>query len=58
MASGPSHSRIVDPQECGILGPAEADETYFGGRRPTMPRAKLKQLKGSGPSGENGRGWR
>ena len=34
-------------------GPAGADETYFGGRRANMPRAKRKQLKGRGPAGKS-----
>ena len=33
-------------------GPAEADETYFGGKRANMPRAKRKKLKGRGAAGK------
>ena len=33
-------------------GPVEVDETYIGGRRENMPRAKRKTLKGRGPVGK------
>ena len=33
-------------------GPAEADETYFGGKRSNMPRAKRKKLTGRGAAGK------
>ena len=38
-------------QETGdpFTGPAEADETYMGGRRKNMSRAKRKAMKGAGP---------
>ena len=35
-----------------FTGPAEADETYFGGKRSNMPRAKRKKLKGRGTAGK------
>ena len=31
-----------------MAGPVEADETYFGGRRKNMPKAKRRTLKGRG----------
>jgi len=31
-----------------FLGPAEADETYFGGKRKNMSNAKRKELAGTG----------
>ena len=40
-------------ESAAFSGPAEADETYFGGRRANMPRAKRKQLKGRGPAGKS-----
>ncbi len=33
-------------------GPVEADETYVGGRRANMPKAKRKELDGRGPIGK------
>ena len=33
-------------------GPAEADETYFGGKRKNMPKSKRKQLEGRGTVGK------
>ena len=33
-------------------GPAEADETYVGGKRKNMPRAKRKQMTGRGTVGK------
>ena len=36
----------------GFAGPAEADETYFGGLRKNMPKAKRKDLKGRGSVGK------
>ena len=33
-------------------GPGEADETYFGGKRKNMPKAKRKQLEGRGTVGK------
>ena len=33
-------------------GPVEADETYMGGKRENMPKAKRKTLKGRGPVGK------
>ena len=33
-------------------GPAEADETYFGGKRKNMPNAKRKELTGRGTVGK------
>lgn len=35
-----------------MAGPVEADETYVGGARKNMSRAKRKQLKGRGPAGK------
>ena len=35
-----------------FLGPVEADETYMGGKRKNMPRAKRKKLSGSGAVGK------
>ena len=34
-------------------GPAEADETYFGGKRRNMPKSKRKALKGRGTVGKS-----
>ena len=34
-----------------FAGPTEADETYFGGLRKNMPKAKRKDLKGRGAAG-------
>ena len=36
-----------------FTGPAEADETYMGGKRANMPRAKRKVLKGRGAVGKS-----
>ena len=36
----------------GFVGPAEADETYIGGKRKNMPRKKRKELTGRGPVGK------
>lgn len=33
-------------------GPVEADETYMGGRRKNMPKAKRQALRGRGPVGK------
>ena len=33
-------------------GPVEADETYMGGKRKNMSKAKRKQIKGSGSVGK------
>ena len=33
-------------------GPVEVDETYVGGRRRNMPKAKREQLTGRGPTGK------
>ena len=33
-------------------GPVEIDETYMGGRRKNMPKAKRRALKGRGPAGK------
>ena len=33
-----------------FIGPAEADETYVGGKRKNMSRAKRKAMKGAGPA--------
>ena len=35
-----------------MAGPVEADETYFGGRRKNMPKAKRRSLKGRGAVGK------
>ena len=35
--------------DCVFLGPVEADEAYFGGRRKNMHKAKRRQLKEAGP---------
>ena len=35
-----------------FVGPVEVDETYFGGKRRNMSKAKRKQLTGRGPSGK------
>ena len=35
-----------------FAGPAEADETYFGGKRKNMPNRKRKELKGRGTVGK------
>ena len=35
-----------------FLGPAEADETYVGGKRRNMPKAIRKELDGRGPVGK------
>ena len=35
-----------------FAGPVEADETYMGGKRENMPKAKRKTLKGRGPVGK------
>ena len=35
-----------------LTGPAEADETFFGGKRANMPKAKRKSLKGRGGVGK------
>ena len=32
-----------------FIGPAEADETYMGGKRKNMSRAKRKAMRGAGP---------
>ena len=32
-----------------FLGPVEADEAYFGGRRKNMHKAKRRELSGAGP---------
>ena len=34
-----------------FAGPVEADESWFGGMRRNMSKAKRKELKGSGPAG-------
>ena len=36
-----------------FCGPAEVDETYFGGRRKNMPKSKRKELKGRGSVGKS-----
>ena len=36
-----------------FCGPAEVDETYFGGKRKNMPRSKRKALKGRGSVGKS-----
>ena len=36
-----------------FLGPVEADESYFGGRRANMSKAKRKELTGRGPVGKS-----
>ena len=33
-------------------GPVEVDETYFGGKRRNMPKARRKELEGRGPAGK------
>ena len=38
-------------------GPVEVDETYVGGKRKNMPKAKREKLEGRGPVGKNRRGW-
>ena len=38
-------------QTC-FAGPVEADETYIGGKRENMPKAKRKRLTGRGPVGK------
>ena len=35
-----------------MLGPVEVDETYMGGKRSNMPKAKRKGLKGRGTAGK------
>ncbi len=35
-----------------LSGPVEADETYMGGKRKNMSKAKRKQIKGSGTVGK------
>lgn len=35
-----------------MAGPVEADETYMGGKRKNMKKAKREQLKGRGPIGK------
>ena len=35
-----------------FIGPVEADETYIGGKRKNMPKAKRKALKGRGSVGK------
>lgn len=37
-----------DDDDWPFSGPAEADETFFGGKRQNMPQAKRKALKGTG----------
>ncbi len=37
--------QIGDP----FIGPAEADETYVGGKRKNMPRSRRKAMSGAGP---------
>lgn len=36
----------------GFIGPVEADETYFGGKRKNMSKSKRAKLTGRGPSGK------
>ena len=38
--------------ESPFKGPVEVDETYMGGKRKNMPKAKRKQLQGRGPVGK------
>ena len=40
-------------ESAALPGPAEVDETYFGGRRKNMPRSKRKALKGRGGVGKS-----
>lgn len=35
-----------------FIGPVEADETYFGGKRKNMPKSKRKGLEGRGATGK------
>ena len=35
-----------------MAGPVEVDETYMGGLRENMPKAKRRTLKGRGPVGK------
>lgn len=41
-----------DDAEMPFTGPVEADETYMGGRRANMPKAKRKELTGRGTVGK------
>ena len=45
------HVWNTGPKE-SFQGPVEADETYFGGKRRNMPKAKRAQLEGRGPVGK------
>ena len=35
-----------------FMGPVEADESYFGGKRKNMPRSKRERMTGRGPVGK------
>ena len=39
-------------ESTAFAGPAEADETYFGGKRANMSKSKRKGLKGRGAAGK------
>ena len=41
-----------DSSSAPFSGPVEADETYIGGKRKNMPKAKRKELKGRGAVGK------
>ena len=46
--------RVALSQDDGkqFAGPVEVDETYFGGKRQNMSKAKRKQFEGRGPAGK------
>ena len=44
--------KAAEMQAGTFSGPVEADESYFGGKRKNMPKAKRKQLTGRGAVGK------
>ena len=39
-------------QRRAVAGPVEVDETYFGGKKKNMPKAKREKIKGRGTAGK------
>ena len=44
--------KAFESNDSPFAGPLEVDETYFGGQRKNMAKAKRKALKGRGPTGK------